>query len=576
MGSSPSIPITKFSAQDFKNGMQLDEKWARKYKSVEILDLSNMGLAFVPSSLKLLSNLTSLKLSRNQMIESLNVLESLQNLKILYLVDCSLSSLKGIEVATSLEELFLQKNLLNTLNEIKSLTNLRKLNIADNQFLNIEGIGCFEKLEYLSIQGNDVSLLPDEMGKLQELEEFVGCVELITLPSSMYELERLHTITLWDTRDSLTCRIVLNFTLQNSFDFRYLLPYLSRDNCQDILVESLLYPPIELGSIKNLKTLYFGSMSFTKENNQWFPYNFEIKDEYHFLSFKPFVHNCVYVIGEMGKLYSIPAKLYKSLKLSTSAEDENPLNIISFKSEGKFPFLTVSGSDFVWLIDDEQNLWINYNTKLCKIHDIQVEYLHTIDYPQSVFPIYFAIIGDCDGYTYWLRVISFDKFDVLKSNFKAVSSLKILGSDYVAINLDGTLEDGKVDYGTLIFETCKIHSNLPKFTNKIFSYSEKNAYMNYERSVLVIDENGTPWGKGENSLGILGLGDKKTVKQWTALPISNISFIKMESSRTLFISDEGDVYGSGYCKYPEFNSRTPILLDAHLPIPWTSKKSARK
>lgn len=174
------------------------------------LDLENNGLeGSLPTEMFDLTSLTTLNLKMNHKVSlSLTGIEKLGNLHTLTLSDMGLTSVDGLDAATSLKVLHLTGNLLDVIpDEIYSLVNLRELYMNYNK---MEGsisskIGQLSKLRELYMFRNKLSgNLPEELGQLQELRtmglgenSFSG-----DLPSSLNDLNNIKVIALQHSRAS--------------------------------------------------------------------------------------------------------------------------------------------------------------------------------------------------------------------------------------------------------------------------------------------------------------------------------------------------------------------------------------
>lgn len=64
-------------------------------------------------------------------------------------------------------------------------------------------------------------------------------------------------------------------------------------------------------------------------------------------------------------------------------------------------------------------------------------------------------------------------------------------------------------------------------------------------SILVLTKNGQVYGKGLNRNGVLGLGNDQIQKNWTLIPLQKVKQISLQSHHTLFLTNDGHVYGCG-------------------------------
>ncbi|BBI16258.1 leucine-rich repeat domain-containing protein [Neochlamydia sp. S13] len=156
------IPEGKeYLAQEEIKLLSLEEKgklfnqWIESYgKGIKVLDLSRLGLTYLPPEIGMLSPLVSLNLSQNQLT-------------------------------------FLPK-------EIGQLTLLQNLNLSQNYltFLPKE-IGLFLQLISLNLNENQLTCLPKEIGDLHWLRHLnLSNNHLVSLPKEIQQLSRLYSLNL--------------------------------------------------------------------------------------------------------------------------------------------------------------------------------------------------------------------------------------------------------------------------------------------------------------------------------------------------------------------------------------------
>ncbi|MDA3897327.1 MAG: GTP-binding protein [Desulfobacteraceae bacterium] len=248
---------------------------ALKEKS-DKLDLLNLKLEIIPSSIGDLSNLQYLDFRYNNLTELSEEIGSLSNLKAFDISHNQLIKLpKEIGDLSNLQFLnFRYNNLTELSKEIGSLSNLQKLEISFNEliklpkeiekllgleFLNIrgnqlielpKGIGEFINLQSLDISGNRLTKLPKEIGNLSNLISFKASInELNELPKEIGSLSKLQSIDILDNQ----------------------LPYLPKEignllNLKSIRVSlnQLTKLPMEIGNLLNLKSIDIASNQLTE------------------------------------------------------------------------------------------------------------------------------------------------------------------------------------------------------------------------------------------------------------------------------------------------------------------------
>lgn len=162
------------------------------------LNLDGCDLCFLPGSMRLLTELTSLSLRDNAFSEVPESLVFLTKLSELYLDDNQLEEVAHLRSMTSLTRLSLRKTNLSTLpSSLSALALLRILDVSDNQ---LEAFPLvterFTELRTLWIGGNQIAEIPDFMSKLVKLKrlglESNKIKELPDSLSALIALEELH------------------------------------------------------------------------------------------------------------------------------------------------------------------------------------------------------------------------------------------------------------------------------------------------------------------------------------------------------------------------------------------------
>ncbi len=139
------------------------------------LALDDWGLKSLPDIFgkqPLISRLTHLNISSNQLTSILKEIGRLQNLKQLYLYHNQLTSIpKKIGRLQHLEILILSSNQLTSIpKRINQLQNLKKLYLYNNQLTSIpKEIGQLQHLEVLDLSSNQLTSIPQKIGQLQQL-----------------------------------------------------------------------------------------------------------------------------------------------------------------------------------------------------------------------------------------------------------------------------------------------------------------------------------------------------------------------------------------------------------------------
>ncbi len=141
---------------------------------LQLLDLSQNKISYLPSKMIRLNRLHTLKLNRNQFVEtpiSISLLSGLQTLELaenrIRTISPKLFTLK------KLKQLDISYNQIRALpNEISGLAGLEELYLDNNQLLLLpEGISGLKNLKILSFSGNQIHELPPNIKGLALLEE---------------------------------------------------------------------------------------------------------------------------------------------------------------------------------------------------------------------------------------------------------------------------------------------------------------------------------------------------------------------------------------------------------------------
>ena len=162
------------------------------------LDLGFDKLGRLPDSIKLLTNLTYLKVSSNKLTEFSEAITELTNLTELDICFNELTSLPAsIGKLTKLSKLNISANKITALPEsIGKLTNLTTLNVSFNELTSLpESIGKLSNLTEFKISSNKLSTLPESIGKLNKLARLnLGFNDFDSLPESIISMTNLANI----------------------------------------------------------------------------------------------------------------------------------------------------------------------------------------------------------------------------------------------------------------------------------------------------------------------------------------------------------------------------------------------
>lgn len=181
------LEILKLTINKFSNF----PKVVCKLKSLKSLDLSACELTSLPDELENLQKLENLHLSNNVFKDFPKTLCKLKSLKELYLSNCGLSAVPD-EIANlkQLESLGIGMNAIFINLDVFDELNRNKFR---NKFTNFPKVLCeLITLKELDLRYCNLSFLPDEIGKLKQLERLILRGNKIThLPKTFYKLAQL-------------------------------------------------------------------------------------------------------------------------------------------------------------------------------------------------------------------------------------------------------------------------------------------------------------------------------------------------------------------------------------------------
>ncbi|WP_052436066.1 leucine-rich repeat domain-containing protein, partial [Neochlamydia sp. EPS4] len=169
-------------------------------KNTTALDLSGVGLTYLPPEICQLSQLRGLYLNQNQLTSLPVEIGGLSQLQELHLNQNQLTILPAeIGQLFQLQELHLNQNQLTTLPaEIGQLSHLQKLNLNSNQLTTLPAeIGQMSQLQELYLTQNQLTSLPAEIGRLSQLEWLdLNQNQLASLPTEIGQLSQLQWLHL--------------------------------------------------------------------------------------------------------------------------------------------------------------------------------------------------------------------------------------------------------------------------------------------------------------------------------------------------------------------------------------------
>jgi Leucine-rich repeat (LRR) protein len=180
---------------------ELFREWIERYsKDITSLDLTGIGLTFLPTEIGQLGQLQQLCLDDNQLAFLPTEIEQLSQLVVLNLNNNQLTFLPAeIGQLSQLQDLFFSNNQLTSLPaEIGQLSQLQGLDLISNQLISLPAeIGQLSQLQGLDLNNNQLTSLPAEIGQLSQLEVlYLDNNQLTSLPAEIGQLSRLQELYL--------------------------------------------------------------------------------------------------------------------------------------------------------------------------------------------------------------------------------------------------------------------------------------------------------------------------------------------------------------------------------------------
>lgn len=172
-------------------------------KEVNILDLSDAGLDFIPPKIFEFQNLEVLILDNNNLQYLPEEVCNFKKLKILSVNNNKIKELpKNINKLSNLRDLSLQNNELKILPlNLFKINSLQKISLSNNKISFFDyDLSKLEFLTYLDLSNNKINKLPYSLSKLKKLETLdVSGNPIKWLPINIYELKNLKNLNLSNT-----------------------------------------------------------------------------------------------------------------------------------------------------------------------------------------------------------------------------------------------------------------------------------------------------------------------------------------------------------------------------------------
>lgn len=237
------------------------------YENWTELDLRNQGITEIPSEIRLLFSLKSLRLDGNQLTAVPPEIGFLSSLKSLRLDGNQLTAVPPeIGLLTGLKSLDLSVNQLTILPpEIGRLTRLQSLDLSGNDLTDLpQGIGQLIDLRILYLSGNVLTAIPREIGQLTNLYRLdLNDNRLTTVPIEFGQLTRLGYLNLNNNHLSNVPLEIVKLTNLEELDLgRNRLAALPSEICRLINLQVLFLNnnhlaslPPEIGKLSKLRRL---------------------------------------------------------------------------------------------------------------------------------------------------------------------------------------------------------------------------------------------------------------------------------------------------------------------------------
>ncbi|UJF30526.1 leucine-rich repeat domain-containing protein [Kaistella sp. 97-N-M2] len=210
----------------------------QNFPTLQVLDLSQLGLTAVPSNISTLTSLESLNISNNTISQNFGALSALANLKELNFSGNQLTQIPSqLSSLTGLTSLDLSRNLFatNYSAALASLKNLEWLSLADNQITAFPTeLSQLKKLVHFNISDNKISGGFGSLLVLKDLEQLYLDKNLISgiFPAELLQLSQLQMISL--TGNQLSGEIpnnipALTFLENNRYTRQDIKNFISKD-----------------------------------------------------------------------------------------------------------------------------------------------------------------------------------------------------------------------------------------------------------------------------------------------------------------------------------------------------------
>ncbi|MBR6800307.1 MAG: leucine-rich repeat domain-containing protein [Eubacteriaceae bacterium] len=196
-GLEYAINLEKLYAGNNLISMDVQIEPIKDLYKLEVLDLSRNDLTNVPSFIFELDGLKSLNLSDNEItsIESFGEKSSLEEL---YMENNLLKSLPDMTPLGALQTLSVSKNELESFPEgISVLSSLTSLAVANNNLTVLPDLSGFTGLTVINLEGNELTSFPAGIGSMKDLVQIdLSNNKIKSIPQEVFSLEKLSAMFL--------------------------------------------------------------------------------------------------------------------------------------------------------------------------------------------------------------------------------------------------------------------------------------------------------------------------------------------------------------------------------------------
>jgi internalin A len=158
------------------------------------LNLSDLGLLYIPVDIYDMDWLKTLKMDRNQ-ISRIEYLENLTNLEHVSFEKNRIEKIENLDHLIHLKELNLTENQISKIENLNGLAELKRLELRHNQIKKLNGLNSIKSLEILGVSNNQLSEL-EGVQSLKSLSVLYASYNQIKEVDALEQLDKLQRIVL--------------------------------------------------------------------------------------------------------------------------------------------------------------------------------------------------------------------------------------------------------------------------------------------------------------------------------------------------------------------------------------------